>query len=133
MNRSEEVKQNPKSPSVDVESSVAGRSDSTTPKSSKSQGSGTTPPQTPRRYSSSSTRSFDNSDYYANTLNKNQRVSSTMSFYGRGYSRGLARRVSMNSSISNFSTMSETSLPWTTKVIYSLIHIGLRDISLTDF
>src|SRR5438874_1225440 len=127
MNRSEEVKQNPKSPSVDVESSVAGRSDSTTP---KSQGSGATPPHTPRRYSSSSTRSFDNSDYYTNTL-KSQRVSSTMSLYGRGYSRGLTRRVSMNSSISNFSTMSETSLPWTTKVIYSLIYIDLHDISLT--
>ncbi|CAG8621600.1 13009_t:CDS:10, partial [Racocetra persica] len=33
------------------------------------------------------------------------------------YNRGLARRISLNSSISNFSTMSETSLPWTTKDI----------------
>src|ERR1044071_8008302 len=120
MRKSEEVMQNSKSSSVDVESSVAGRSDSTSPKSSTTQGSGATPPQTPRRFSSSSTRSFDNSDYYTNTP-KNQRVSSAMSLYSRGYSRGLTRRVSMNSSISNFSTMSETSLPWTTKVLYSMI------------
>ncbi|EXX73398.1 Vps54p [Rhizophagus irregularis DAOM 197198w] len=112
MDRSE----NSKSPTVGAESSVAGRSDSISPKSSKTQGSDATPPQTPRRFSSSSARSFDNSDYYNTTL-KNQRVSSAMSFYNRGYSRGLARRVSMNSSISNFSTMSETSLPWTTKDI----------------
>src|SRR6266496_3103221 len=128
MDGSEEIRQNSKSPSVDVESSVAGRPDPISPKSSKTQGSDASPPQTPRRFSSSSARSFDNSDYYNTTL-KNQRVSSTMSLYSRGYSRGLARRVSMNSSISNFSTMSETSLPWTTKVI-SLIHINLHDISL---
>ncbi|RIA79873.1 Vps54-like protein [Glomus cerebriforme] len=116
MDRNEEIKQNSKSPTIDVESSVAGRSDSTSPKSSKTQGSAASPPQTPRRFSSSSARSFDNSDYFTNTF-KNQRVPSAMSLYGRGYSRGLARRVSMNSSISNFSTMSETSLPWTTKDI----------------
>src|SRR5215475_1344405 len=126
MDRNEEIKQNSKTLSVDAESSAAGRFDSVSPKSSQTQGSDATPPQTPRRFSSSSARSFDNSDYYNATL-KNQRVSSTMSLYNRGYSRGLARRVSMNSSISNFSTMSETSLPWTTKVI-SLIHINLHDI-----
>ncbi|CAG8644012.1 7580_t:CDS:10 [Funneliformis caledonium] len=118
MNKDEEVMRNPKPLSVDVESSGAGRSDSsTTPKSSKTVGSSSTLPQTPRRFSSSSARSFDNSDYYISTP-KSQRVSSAVSLYGRGYSsRGLTRRVSMNSSISNFSTMSETSLPWTTKDI----------------
>ncbi|CAG8619693.1 10364_t:CDS:10 [Acaulospora morrowiae] len=77
-----------------------------------------TTPQT-RRFSSSSTRSFDNNDYFS-TSPVNQRVSSSMSLYGRGYNRGLLRRISMNSSISNFSTMSETSLPWTTKLLLYL-------------
>ncbi|CAI2170355.1 9227_t:CDS:10 [Funneliformis geosporum] len=134
MNKDEEVKRNLKSSSADVESSEAGHSDSsTTPKSSKTIGSGSTPPQTPRRFSSSSARSFDNNDYYISTP-KSQRVSSAMSLYGRGYSRGLTRRVSINSSISNFSTMSETSLPWTTKNdIPTIPHVNIRKIKPTDF
>ncbi|CAG8531718.1 10008_t:CDS:10 [Diversispora eburnea] len=118
--KGEEKKDISKQPTVGVEhnNTSVGRSESSLQKSSIVS-STTTSSQTPRRYSSSSTRSFENNDYYT-TSSINQRVSSSMSLYGRGhngYNRGLSRRISINSSISNFSTMSETSLPWTTKDI----------------
>ncbi|CAG8525797.1 486_t:CDS:10 [Paraglomus occultum] len=69
-----------------------------------------------RRFSTSSTRSFDNNGYH-NGSPSTQRASSSMALYGQNYRHGHMRRISINSSISNFSTMSETSLPWTTKDI----------------
>ncbi|CAG8513068.1 4017_t:CDS:10 [Dentiscutata erythropus] len=72
-------------------------------------------PQIPRRFSSNATYSFDVNDFYSTSIN--QRVYPAMSLHGKGYRRGHSHRTSMNSSISNFSTMSETSLPWTTKDI----------------
>ncbi|CAG8473470.1 8718_t:CDS:10 [Cetraspora pellucida] len=71
--------------------------------------------QTPRQFSSNATYSFDANDFYSTSIN--QRVSPTMSLHGRSYKRGHSHRPSMNSTLSNFSTMSETSLPWTTKDI----------------
>ncbi|RIB18550.1 Vps54-like protein [Gigaspora rosea] len=90
----------------------AGRSDTISTKSSVTT---SILPQTPRRFSSNATYSFDVNDFYSSTIN--QRVYPAMSLHGRGYKRGHSHRTSMNSSISNFSTMSETSLPWTTKDI----------------
>ncbi|CAG8738059.1 11203_t:CDS:2, partial [Dentiscutata heterogama] len=112
MSEKEGNKVAPKS-TLETDFSGAGRSGTVSPKSIKNPSNLS---QAPRRFSSSSTRSYDTNDYYS-TSPVNQRVSSAMSLYGRGYNRSLTRRISLNSSISNFSTMSETSLPWTTKDI----------------
>ncbi|RIB02898.1 Vps54-like protein [Gigaspora rosea] len=113
MSEKEGNKVTPKSSTLEADLSGAGRSETVSPKSIKNPSN---LPQSPRRFSSSSTRSYDTSEYFS-TSPVNQRVSSAMSLYGRGYNRSLTRRISLNSSISNFSTMSETSLPWTTKDI----------------
>lgn len=113
MSEKEGNKVTPKSSTLEADLSGASRSETVSPKSIKNPSN---LPQSPRRFSSSSTRSYDTSDYFS-TSPVNQRMSSAMSLYGRGYNRSLTRRISLNSSISNFSTMSETSLPWTTKDI----------------
>ncbi|CAG8433685.1 11264_t:CDS:10 [Ambispora gerdemannii] len=76
----------------------------------------TSPPPTPRRFSTSSTRSYETTEYFPSSP-VNQRVSTTISLHGYNRKHHHTRRISINSSMSIFSTMSETSLPWTTKDI----------------
>ncbi|CAG8480788.1 15770_t:CDS:10 [Cetraspora pellucida] len=115
MSEKESNKVTPKTSSIGVDLPGVDRSGTISPKAVKNPSN---LPQSPRRFSSSSTRSYETTDYFsASSSPVNQRVSSAMSLYGRGHNRGITRRISLNSSISNFSTMSETSLPWTTKDI----------------
>ncbi|CAG8799215.1 11456_t:CDS:1, partial [Racocetra persica] len=71
----------PKPSSLEVDLPGVGRSGTISPKSIKNPSNLS---QSPRRFSSSSTRSYETNDYFsASSSPVNQRVSSAMSLYGR--------------------------------------------------
>ncbi|CAG8444809.1 14933_t:CDS:10 [Cetraspora pellucida] len=87
MSEKESNKVTPKTSSIGVDLPGVDRSGTISPKSVKNPSN---LPQSPRRFSSSSTRSYETNDYFsASSSPVNQRVSSAMSLYGRGHNRGI--------------------------------------------